>query len=82
MEKFPKLVDGQVVLCRAEFNTGHVLDEEFHLAIRNNQKVYTIFNDFNSALLEAETIVKERPSVECAIYNETNTLLKYVTPQA
>jgi hypothetical protein len=80
MEKFPKIKEGQVVLLRADTSTGHVLDELFNLAIRQDQKVYTIFNTAEEALESANQILKEKDKlVECVIYGKNQETLYYLS---
>jgi hypothetical protein len=81
MERFPEIKEGQAVLMRAETNTGHVLDELFNLAIRDNQKVYTIFNTIEEALESANKILNEKDKlVECIIYRKNEEVIYYLNP--
>jgi hypothetical protein len=66
MQQFSILDENQVALLRAEFNTGHVLDENLQLTLRDGQIVYTIFDNIDAALAVAETIVKKGTN-ECLI---------------
>jgi len=80
MQQFPILQGNQVALLRAEFNTGHVLDEDLNLALGDAQIVYTIFDSMDTALQAAENIVKNG-TIECIIYSRDRELVKYVTPK-
>ncbi|WP_188938384.1 hypothetical protein [Puia dinghuensis] len=80
MQQFPVLRENQVVLMRAEFNTGHILDENLNLALHDGQIVYTIFDSIDTALAAAENIVKNG-TIECVIYTKDRELVKYVTPK-
>ncbi|TKC02778.1 hypothetical protein [Pedobacter frigoris] len=81
MENFPELNDSQVVLLRADVNTGHILDEEFNLAINEHQKVFTLFDAAEAALLFAKEILSKNPKVECVIYKKGRTMLYHITPE-
>jgi len=81
MERFPELKDGQVALLRADFKTGHVLDESFVEAVENNQEIYTIFDDQDEALQFAKAIISERHDIECVISGKDEELIYYITPQ-
>jgi hypothetical protein len=81
MEKFPEIKEGQVVLLRADSSTGHVLDELFNLATKDNQKVYTIFNTIQEALEGGNKILNEKDKlVECTILGKNKELLYYLNP--
>ena len=81
MERFPEIKDGQVVLLRAEFNTGHVLDEQLNLVISDNQKAYTVLNSVEEAIVFAKEILAENENrIECIIYNRNQEVLHYFNP--
>lgn len=75
IENFPRLDDKQVALIRTELNTGHVLDEEFHLAINENQKVFTVYNNIDEAKMEALKILEKRKDTELVIYDYKQSVL-------
>ena len=81
MKKFPEIKDEQVVLLRAEFNTGHVLDEQFNLVISDNQKAYTVLNSVEEAIVFAKEILAEKENqIEYVIYNRNQEVLHYFNP--
>ena len=80
MQQFPILNENQFALLRAEFNTGHVLDENLQLALHDGQIVYTVFDNINDALAVAESIVKNG-TIECIIYSKDRELIKYIKPE-
>lgn len=80
MESFPNLKEGQFAIIRADFNTGTVLDEEFNYAIKDSQKVYNIVDGLSNAISRAKTMIIERGSVECIIYDHSHNLASYITP--
>jgi hypothetical protein len=80
MEPFPKLEIGQVALMRAENQTGHVLDEQFLLATKDEQKVYTVFNSAEEALINAKSIVFLEKKIEYIVYDRNQKVLYYITP--
>jgi hypothetical protein len=81
MEKFPELKEGQVALLRADFKTGHVLDELFKEAIQSDQEIYTVFDDKGDALQFAKAIIAARKDIECVISGEDGEMIFYITPQ-
>lgn len=78
MEKFPKLINKQVALLRADINTGHVIDEKLELAIKGDQKVYTLFDDSEKALYYAKKLILENKTVECVIYSDESKILYHL----
>lgn len=48
-EKFPDIQNLQIALLQADINTGHVLDENFNLAINSNQRIFSVFEDIDCA---------------------------------
>jgi hypothetical protein len=81
MQQFPTLKDNEITLIRVEYSTGNVLDEHFKLAIRDDQPVYTIFENLEIAIMAAQKIILENSNIECVIYGKDNELLKYITPE-
>jgi hypothetical protein len=79
MEMFPKLKDKEVALLRAELKTGHVLDELFTVAVTNEQKVFTVFNNEDEGLQFAKLTILEKPDVEFVIYGEGEKVLFYLS---
>ena len=79
MQQFPELNENQVALLRAELSTGHVLDENFKLAMNDAQIVYTVFNDVDKALNFAKDLVEKNGAFECVVYNKDKDVIKYIT---
>ncbi|MDR6570979.1 UNVERIFIED_ORG: hypothetical protein DFS12_11161 [Chitinophaga ginsengisegetis] len=79
IEGFPVLEDGEIALLRAKRATGHVIDDNFQLAINVSQKVFTVFNDINAALLSAREIVKRNSDIEVCLYGKENVMLHLIT---
>ena len=77
-ERFPTLKNTEVVLSRADVNTGIVLAEDFKYASNSTYKVFTIFDNASMALEAAEKIVAENPLVECYIYKAFDKLLYFL----
>lgn len=75
---FPTLTGNQVVLSRADINTGIVLDENLLYATNLSQIVYTIYPDLETAIEAAKSIVTNKPNVECYIHNKDNVLLSFL----
>jgi len=80
MQPFPTLHENEVALMRSEFSTGHVLDENFKLAIHEYQRVYTIFENLDSAMNAAEKLIGENANIECTLFDSGNNLVRYITP--
>jgi hypothetical protein len=72
---FPKLLPGQTALLRAESQTGHVLDDNFAIAISDHQNVFTIFDSEVEAKNYAKEVLTERNDVECNIYGYNQELI-------
>ena len=78
MEKkinFPVINSMQVVLLRSDYNTGHVLDENYLLHISNNQKMYTIFNSLEDAKIFITYEQVKWKAVEFTIYDNNNNVI-------
>lgn len=78
MKEFPRLIDKQVALIRSEYNTGHVLDENFILATNSEQKVFTLFETLTEALLYSKKKFIEMNNIEFAIYDKNQKLLYFI----
>ena len=78
MEDFPQLKNTEVALLRADALTGHVLDHNCILAVNNAQSVFTIYNNFQSALDEANSMVSTKVNIECVIYGIDKAVLQYL----
>jgi len=79
IQKFPEVKKSQVAIVRVDVNTGHILDDQFNLATNINQKVYTIFEDIDSAIRFAKSIVQERRDIECNLYGEQMKFLQRIS---
>ena len=79
MEKFPGLREGQVALRRAELSTGIILDENYVYAVRDDQKVYSVFNDIDTALKIAQQIIAERNNIECVVCGQNGIVIEYLS---
>jgi hypothetical protein len=62
----------------ADSLTDHVLDEGFNLVINDSQKVYTIVESLDKALLLIESWRKERNNIEFVIYGADKKVIKFV----
>lgn len=79
IEEFPVLKNGEVALLRAKRATGHVIDANFQLAVSVSQKVFTVFNDINAALLSTREIIKQNNDIEITLYGKDNVVLYFIT---
>jgi hypothetical protein len=79
MQRFPALDDNQVALLRAQFSTGHVLDDNFQMALNKGQNVYTVFNDINLAMEYADHTIKTNKDLEIVIYGRGKEVVKYIS---
>lgn len=77
-EPFPSLLDTQVALIRAEYNTGIVVDKNYAKAMGDNQQVYTVYSNTDQALKAAIDIVHSHPHIECCIQRVGEELVYYV----
>ena len=80
MLDFPVLKNSQVALVRAEIATGHILTEDFKLNLAPSPFPYTIFDNIDEAVTYAREISSKRKDVEFAIYDKTETRIKYLLP--
>lgn len=79
MRPYPKIDKDKIVLCRAESSTGIVLDEEFKYATTDYQKVYTIFNSENEALIYVDSLLSEHEGIEFVLYDFNHELLRVIS---
>lgn len=79
MENFPDLKNTEVALMRSDALTGHVLDDEYVVALNDVQKVYTIFIDIQLALKYAESIISTKVNIECVIYGKNQVVMHYLS---
>jgi hypothetical protein len=81
MNAFPEIIENQVVLMRADVNTGVILDEDLNIAkADSSQIVYTVLNSYDRAVNLAEAIMKENINVEFVIYGPNQEMLKHISP--
>jgi len=78
MKQFPKLIENQVAILWSEYSTGHVLDINFNLVLRDDQEVYLICESFTEAFRKATSLLNERNNIECTIYDQNQNVLKYL----
>jgi hypothetical protein len=78
MQQFPDLNADQVAIMRADSLTGHVLDENFELAIDDNQIVFTTVGSLEEAMAIVKNMKTERPNIEFVIYGMDKKVLKFV----
>jgi hypothetical protein len=77
-EPFPSLLDTQVALIKAEYNTGIVVEKNYARAMGDNQQVYTVYSNTDQALKAAIDIVHTHPHIECWIQRVGEELVHYV----
>lgn len=80
MIEFPTIKKSEVVVLRAEVSTGHVLNENFHLALPNDPSVYTVFSDEFAAVEYVRGVLKSRDDVEFVVYGSDKNVLHYISP--
>ena len=80
--EFPKINKGQVVLMRAESLTGVLLDDKFNRVISKDQVFYSVFDNYESAVIYIDVIVKNKKNVEIIIYDNHQKVLHYYDPMA
>jgi hypothetical protein len=78
MEEFPELNKDQVALLRADINTGIILDLAYKYATKDDQKVFTVFENLDDAIEFAKKIILEKKDIECCIYRKENELLYFL----
>ena len=70
--QFPNIKSEQVALLRSDYNTGHVLDENYTLHINSSQEMYTIFDSLQAAKVFIKNEEKKWKFIEFTIYNNGN----------
>lgn len=81
MKNFPSVLPSQVVLVRADYKTGNLLDELCQLVLSDAQEVYTIFDSLELALIYSKKIIEEKSNIEIVIYDWKKVVLKYIIPE-
>ena len=79
IETFPKVNSDDVVLTRAELNTGVMLDDNLKYATTPTQKVFSIFKNINIAKDHALKLVSDNKWIECYLYDSNEKLLVRIT---
>lgn len=75
MESFPILQHNQVALLRADKNTGIVLDDQLSFALNDSQKVFSVFDSLNDAIVFADDFLSFNQKVEIVIYSDNEEVL-------
>jgi hypothetical protein len=75
MESFPLLKHNQVALLRADKNTGIVLDDQLSFALNDSQKVFSVFDSLNDAIVFADDFLSFNQKVEVVIYSDNEEVL-------
>lgn len=76
--QFPRLDGTEVALLRAAYETGHVLDENYALAVNDSQVVYTVFPDLNAAMAYIKSAIEN--DIEYTIFDKDNKLFRHIKP--
>ncbi len=79
MEKFPKLEQNQVALLRADVNTGIVLDDNYAIATKDTQKVYSIFDSVDDSINYIKSVFNIRDDIEFVIYDFNNQVIQDIS---
>lgn len=79
MEKFPKLEQYQVALLRADVNTGIVLDDNYEVATKDIQKVYSIFDSVDDGINYIKLVFNIRDDIEFVIYDFNNEVIQCIS---
>lgn len=78
---FPSLTKKQVALTRAEFKTGHVLDNNFNLYSRaKGGEIYTVFDSLDLAKQYIEEQKAQHEGVEFWVCGQDKEVICYVKP--
>jgi hypothetical protein len=77
MHQFPILINDQVAVLRAEYNTGHIVDENFNLLINDNQTAYTIFESLETAQFYIKKQLEITNKFEFIIYGKDKAVINY-----
>jgi hypothetical protein len=82
MQPFPNLYVNEVVLLRASFAPGHLLDNTFEVSLTHDQHVYTVFRNLEQAEAYVKEIQSQHIDVEFCIYDKHQTCVKYIPPRS
>lgn len=78
IEEFPKIDNTKVVVIRADYNTGKVLDIDFKRVSSESKEIYTVFDSFNEAVSYCESMLKKKDKVEFVIYDNFQKVLRHI----
>jgi hypothetical protein len=79
MDKFPNIDNSKVVVIRADYNTGKVLDSDFKRVNSESKEIYTVFDSLDMAIIYCESmLIKHKQKVEFVIYDNYEKALKYI----
>jgi hypothetical protein len=81
MHQFPILINDQVAILRAEYNTGHIVDENFNLLINDNQTAYTIFESLETAQFYVKKQLEITNKFEFIVYGKDKAFINYTAPK-
>jgi hypothetical protein len=79
MEKFPKLEQNQVALLRADVNTGIVLDDNYAVATKDIQNVYSIYDSMDDSIKYIKSVFNIRDDIEFVIYDFNNEVIQCIS---
>ena len=80
-QAFPSLLKNQVALSRAEFATGHVLDNNFNVySMSKGGEIYTVFNSLKLAKAYIEEQKLQREGIEFWVYGKNEEMICYIKP--
>lgn len=80
MQSFPIVNSSQIVLLRAHSSTGHVLDNNYQIAVNDTQTVFSIFETLEDALVYSQTLLKNRNDIEIVIYDWEKKVISFLRP--
>ena len=78
-DAFPKIEKNQVVLVRAEYSTGIVLNDKFEYC-KNGVGRSSIFENIELAKKYIEQCQSNRNDTEYIVYGKSQNVLLYITP--
>lgn len=80
-QPFPSVRNTQVVLLRNDLYTGIVKDINMDNAITEDQEIWTVYDDLETAVNVAKKIVGEFDFMECMIFDKNKKLLQEIHPE-
>jgi hypothetical protein len=78
--EFPAIRETQVVLLRRDLYIGHIVDAGMNPATAEGQEIWTVYDELESAIADANAIVTKYDHIECSLFDKDHNLLQLIQP--